>query len=147
MNALDEMRQLREELQQKEARLKQLEEENFDVFGVWKVTTEGDEEGRTTKDLGTHSGNIFDIVKKLSDQSFYKLRVERVGHYKPNEKDLHKKHSVNFSIEDKSIKMHNEEDQIKKLTPYLPEGHRLSDSQYFGAIKLEWIESKVNHNV
>jgi hypothetical protein len=41
--------------------------------GLWKVTTEGDCEGRSTKDLGIHEGHIADIAFALSNQVFYKL--------------------------------------------------------------------------
>lgn len=41
--------------------------------GVWHVTTEGDEEGRSTRDLGSHEGHIVDIAKKLSPDAFYSL--------------------------------------------------------------------------
>ena len=45
-------------------------------IGLWKVTTEGDCEGRTTKNLGVHEGHIVDIAKKLSGEAYYVLRFE-----------------------------------------------------------------------
>jgi len=45
---------------------------------MWRVTTQGDEEGRTTKQLGVHEGHIVDIAHKLSAESFYDLCFEPV---------------------------------------------------------------------
>lgn len=38
-------------------------------YGRWKVTTEGDCEGRTIKDLGTHEGYIDEIARYLVGSS------------------------------------------------------------------------------
>jgi len=53
--------------------------------GVWKVTTEGDCEGRSTKNLGTFFGHVADIAAKLHSQSFYSLKFAKVD---PAEVDL-----------------------------------------------------------
>ena len=37
-------------------------------YGVWRVTTEGDIEGRTTKELGTHEGYVDEIALALADK-------------------------------------------------------------------------------
>lgn len=42
--------------------------------GIWKVTTEGDCEGRSVKSLGVYEGHIVDIASMLADQSIYGLR-------------------------------------------------------------------------
>ena len=47
--------------------------------GVWKVTTEGDCEGRSTLALGTFAGHIVDIAYMLQGQQCYKLCFTRVG--------------------------------------------------------------------
>jgi len=41
--------------------------------GIWKVTTEGDEEGRTEADLGTWQGHIADIAAGLADKCMWRL--------------------------------------------------------------------------
>lgn len=46
--------------------------------GMWRVTTQGDEEGRTTKQLGIHEGHIVDIAEKLSAEACYDLDFEPV---------------------------------------------------------------------
>lgn len=45
--------------------------------GWWKVTTEGDCEGRTTTDLGTHYGHVCEIALSLKGCG-YSLRFEPV---------------------------------------------------------------------
>lgn len=50
------------------------------TYGVWSVTTEGDEEGRTTKDLGIHEGYIDEIAFALADKAMYRLYFKK-GHY------------------------------------------------------------------
>lgn len=41
--------------------------------GKWHVTTEGDCEGRTTRDLGYHEGHIADIALNLAGSAYYSL--------------------------------------------------------------------------
>lgn len=48
------------------------------AYGIWHVTTEGDCEGRTTKDLGTHEGYLDDIAFALGEQGGYSLKFTRV---------------------------------------------------------------------
>lgn len=43
-------------------------------YGLWKVTTEGDCEGKTTRNLGIYEGNISDIAFYLKDKCEYSLR-------------------------------------------------------------------------
>lgn len=47
--------------------------ETFNTFGTFTVTTEGDCEGRTIKNLGTHTGFIDVIAFALSDKCYYSL--------------------------------------------------------------------------
>lgn len=143
MNDIDEIRKLRQEIEEKQSRLERLEKENFDIYGIWKVSTEGDCEGRSTKDLGIHQGNIFDIVKNLRSQAFYTLDVERVGYYRPNQENENRKreHTVNFKVIDReSIKLYDVPDQLNKLQKHVPENHTLTKSNCYGSVKLEWTE-------
>lgn len=47
-------------------------------IGVWRVTTEGDCEGRTTRDLGIYEGHIVDIAAALGRFAYYSLHFRRV---------------------------------------------------------------------
>lgn len=42
-------------------------------YGRWIVTTEGDCEGRSTRQLGTHEGFLDDIAFALADRCYYSL--------------------------------------------------------------------------
>jgi len=46
---------------------------NWNPIGVWKVTTEGDVEGYTLRDLGVFDGHVVDIAAHLALRSYYKL--------------------------------------------------------------------------
>jgi len=48
------------------------------IHGLWRVTTEGDCEGRSTKSLGVFEGSIDEIAKSLARECFYTLRFTRV---------------------------------------------------------------------
>lgn len=47
-------------------------------FGLWEVTTEGDVEGRSTKNLGTHEGFVDEIARNLAGTECYSLHFRRV---------------------------------------------------------------------
>ncbi len=42
----------------------------------WTITTEGDEEGRTTVNLGTYYGHVAGLAFRFADKAFYGLRFE-----------------------------------------------------------------------
>lgn len=48
-------------------------------IGVWKVTTDGDCEGRSTKTIGVFEGHVVDIALQLSKQACYSLRFSPVA--------------------------------------------------------------------
>jgi hypothetical protein len=48
-------------------------------IGVWHVTTEGDVEGYTTKDLGVWYGHVCNIAFHLAHKSSYKLEFTPVS--------------------------------------------------------------------
>lgn len=47
-------------------------------MALWQVTTEGDCEGRTMKDLGYYEGNPVDIAFVLADKAMYSLTFSEV---------------------------------------------------------------------
>lgn len=53
-------------------------------YGLWKVTTEGDVEGRTIRQLGIHKGYIDEIALALADRCYYSLNFKAVD---PTEKN------------------------------------------------------------
>lgn len=50
-----------------------------ELYGVWHVTTEGDCEGKSTKDLGQHEGWVDEIAFSLANKVYYSLSFKRVA--------------------------------------------------------------------
>lgn len=69
----------------------------YPVYGTFKVTTEGDCEGKSIKDLGTYQGYIDEIAFALADKCFYTLTFTL-----QNNKHLNltpKKNTVNIRLD------------------------------------------------
>lgn len=109
--------------------------------GWWKVTTEGDVEGRSTVQLGTHYGHVAEIAFSLDCKLGYSLRFTKAkepsGVYGAPERierqAINKK--VNISLEPISCK--GLENVITKWLD-CPEVKVLS-CNYYGAYTLELI--------
>lgn len=52
-------------------------------IGIWHVTTEGDCEGKTTRDLGIHRGHVGDIAMMLAGSCCYGLNFKPVAQDSP----------------------------------------------------------------
>lgn len=50
-----------------------------EAYGTWVVTTEGDCEGRSTQNLGTHTGFLDEIAFALAGKAYYGLRFSQVN--------------------------------------------------------------------
>ncbi len=48
-------------------------------IGIWHFTTEGDCEGRSTKDLGIHEGHVGEIALKLASLAFYSINAKPIA--------------------------------------------------------------------
>ena len=59
--------------------MKTSEKYSLNEKSYWKVSTEGDCEGRSTRDLGVHYGYLDDIAFSLADQSYYALKFSLVN--------------------------------------------------------------------
>ena len=82
--------------------------------GTWQVTTEGDCEGRSIKNLGVWSGHVAEIAFFLADKCYYSLRFEslagtRTAGQKVPPVQTTKNHVwVSFAIESKTWDMTGE---------------------------------------
>jgi hypothetical protein len=65
------------------------------TYGLWQVTTEGDVEGKSTTQLGTHEGYIDEIALHLADKQFYGLTFKQI---KPIEKFEPTRSKVNVQL-------------------------------------------------
>ena len=50
----------------------------YKALGWWHVTTEGDCEGRSVHDLGTHYGYLDDVAFALGGKSYYSLNFSAI---------------------------------------------------------------------
>ena len=73
---------------------------NYDSsYGLWKVTTEGDCEGKTTRNLGIYEGNISDIAFYLKNKCEYSLRFSPAKATKIDSDDVTHYGCVNVSLD------------------------------------------------
>lgn len=73
---------------------------NYDSsYGLWKVTTEGDCEGKTTRNLGIYEGNISDIAFYLKNKCEYSLRFSQARATKIDSVDVTHYGNVNISLD------------------------------------------------
>lgn len=78
---------------------------------IWSVSTEGDDEGRSTKNLGLYRGSIENIAFHLADKCYYQLyikpynpKVIEITELKPTNSIVHVNTSdLKFEIENKNI--------------------------------------------
>lgn len=68
-------------------------------YGTWIVTTEGDCEGKTVKDLGTYVGYIDEIAFGLANECTYTLEFSPVIWSKVLPKSIAKSVNITFGID------------------------------------------------
>jgi hypothetical protein len=108
-------------------------------YGYWKVTTEGDVEGRSTRDLGTFRGHIDEIAFHLANKCFYSLRFtpikenELIPEFLPNGKEV----NISFDIDTGTWDMKPDKrvDYVKEILKDRPEVE-VEDGQYYASVKL-----------
>ena len=105
-----------------------------DIYGRWSVTTEGDCEGHSVVDLGTHVGYVDDIAFYLADRAYYSLKfkkVEDIDEIRPAWKEVH----VHFDIESDTWNNKKETlEEIKEAFIDRPVG--VKESNYFASFVL-----------
>lgn len=73
--------------------------ENYkNPYGTWKVTTEGDCEGRTVTDLGTYTGFIDEIAFALGRKCYYVLNFKAVSLSTPKLTPLTSKVNIQLDV-------------------------------------------------
>lgn len=104
-----------------------------EVYGTWKVTTEGDCEGKTVTQLGTYTGFVDEIAKALADRAFYKLSFERL---QPSEIRVIESVAVDFSIKSKTWDLTAKERATIMKEVFKGRPVRVEESNYFASFKL-----------
>lgn len=113
------------------------EKDYTNPYGSWEVTTEGDCEGRSTRNLGVYIGYIDDIAFALADQCCYSLRFTRVSTDVPTPKIASGEVSVSLDIKSKTWDMSNA-DRVRHFRQLLCGRNdvTVSEGQYYASVIL-----------
>lgn len=117
-------------------------------YGIWKVTTEGDCEGRTSKLLGFYEGYIDEIALALADKCMYSLEFEhfelnKLKSYIPKSKSV----SVTLSIKSRTWDLTSNDrkkyaDILFKNRPVV-----ITQGSYFGSFKINAVGQKTEKEI
>ena len=104
-------------------------------FGLWKVTTEGDCEGKTIRNLGIWRGDIDDIALFLANKVEYSLTFSPAYIYIPKAPT---DTSVNVTLDINSNTWELNADERAKIVSPIFKGKPviISPSNYYGAFKI-----------
>lgn len=113
--------------------------------GVWEVSTEGDCEGRTTKQLGIHKGHIIDIAFNLSGEVAYGLSFKpRSVEKAEKERPRRNKCTISLPVNTKTWPQEmNSEERAVAIGKFLSKERPLTDgvkvvgSPYYSCVLLE----------
>ena len=110
-------------------------------YGLWKVTTEGDCEGKTIKNLGIYEGNISDIAFYLKNKCEYSLEFTPVQVTKIDSCDV-----THYGCVDVSLDINSEtwkmspEDRVNYFKVLLNTENRenvtVQPGQYYASVRL-----------
>lgn len=108
-------------------------------YGLWKVTTEGDCEGKSTRDLGIHKGYIDEIAFALADKCSYSLNFKYLfdSDYKKTSAPKRSEVSVSLDIDSGTWDLSGEE-RVKWARQFLS-GRDVSVSrgQYYASFVIK----------
>lgn len=116
-------------------------------YGIWKVTTEGDLEGKTTRNLGIYEGNISDIAFYLKDKCEYSLQFSSAKATKIDSCDVIHYGSVSISLDiDSGTWNMSPEDRVNYFKVLLNTENRehiitVEPGQYYASVKLVGYDS------
>jgi hypothetical protein len=114
-------------------------------IGWWNVSTEGDEEGRSTNNLGTYYGHVAEIAFHLANKAMYKLTFQpttRSGKVSRPTYNATRTHvHISLDIDSGTWNMETKElvDWVQKWLDITDNSIRVTDSNYFAGFKLEYV--------
>jgi hypothetical protein len=105
------------------------------AFGTWSVSTEGDEEGRTERQLGTFTGYIDEIALALADKAFYELKFKSAI---PLDNTKPTKSNVNVQLDIESGTWDMDADDRREFASRLLAGRpvTVTESNYYGCFMI-----------
>ena len=103
-------------------------------YGTWRVTTEGDCEGKTTTQLGAFTGHIDEIALALADRCYYSLCFRRDMPKSMSMVPTRKSVSVQLDINSGTWDM-NSDERAKAIGEILKDRDvTVSPGQYFASV-------------
>lgn len=111
--------------------------------GWWKVTTEGDCEGRSTVDLGVHHGWIDEIAHNLSPACFYSLNFTAVPDPREKKKISGKKSDsvhVVLHIDSKTWDLSQEDRMAMAQSIFKDRPVEVTKGTYYASFVLNFLE-------
>lgn len=111
--------------------------------GLWKVTTEGDCEGRSVRDLGVWKGHVADIAFTLRYKAMYGLRFSPYEIKNPKQPESAVGDTVNISLNINTGTWDMDDpERIKAIKAFLDQENTketvydVVESNYFASVKL-----------
>lgn len=110
------------------------------TYGSWEVTTEGDCEGKSVRNLGTFIGYIDEIALHLADKCFYSLCFHKVPELKDIVyKDKNEEVNVTLDIDSNTWKM-NSLDRAKTMKELFKDRPvEIKNGQYYASFIIKRI--------
>ena len=113
-------------------------------YGLWKITTEDDCEGRTVRAIVIEKGYIDELAKKYSGESYYSLtfhkatKKEPVKEIKPTQKGVH----ITLDIDSDTWEMTKKE-RVAAIKELLKDTKvEVSESNYYASVYLTFLADK-----
>lgn len=110
-------------------------------YGTWKVTTEGDCEGKSTTQLGVFTGFVDEIALYLADQCYYSLTFyleELITKFVPTQKSVNMK----FDIDSKTWHMTGDE-RVKFFEDVFKDRPNIvvKEGNYYASVTIETLDN------
>ena len=103
-------------------------------IGIWHVTTEGDCEGKSTRDLGIHRGHVGDIALMLAGSCLYGLNFKPVAVDSPK---AAKSATATISLDVGSGTWEmNKRERVAAVAAWLGNGFVVRGSNYYAAVEV-----------
>lgn len=113
-------------------------------YGLWKITTEGDCEGRSIVEVAIEEGHLDELAKKYSGESYYSLtfhkvtKEDSVKKIKPIQEGVHITLDINSDIWDMTS-----EERVEAINELLKERKvEVSQSNYYASVYLTFLTGK-----
>jgi hypothetical protein len=127
-----------------------MKKESVKSYGYWNVSTEGDCEGRSVRNLGTFRGHIDEIAFHLADKCSYSLRFSQIAEDQTIPEFDIKSPEVHVSLDIGTgtwdMNSPKRKDFFAKLLKGRPDVE-VEEGQYYASVKLVSKKSKSKNEI